>query len=187
MSHLTRDVIYLKDNDFAIVRPDGAEVFDSAGTPVNREVVIVAASQGVVDRTATGISWKEIHEQPDAIAHTLAAMTGPDGTLSTPLSRDDLAAIDGIVMLAAGTSHYASMVARYWIEALARVPVTCEIASEYRYRKPVTGAFSCAIAISQSGESLDTLMAMRHASEAGLRTVGLVNVREAPLRVRPIW
>ena len=67
-------------------------------------------------------------------------MTGTDGKLSTPLARD-LAAIDGIVMLAAGTSHYAALVARYWIESLARVPVTCEIASEYRYRKPVTSSF----------------------------------------------
>ena len=151
--------------------------FDEEGTPVNREIVIVAASQGVVDKGGyRHFMEKEIHEQPDAIAHTLAAMTGPDGKLSTPLAREDLAAIDGIVMLAAGTSHYAAMVARYWIESLARVPVSCEIASEYRYRKPVTGAFSCAVAISQSGESLDTLMAMRHAGEAGLRTIGLVNV-----------
>ena len=177
LSHLTRNVIYLKDNDFAVIRPDGAEVFDADGTPVNREVVIVAASQGVVDKGGyRHFMEKEIHEQPDAIAHTLAAMTGPDGKLSTPLPREELAAIDGIVMLAAGTSHYAAMVARYWIESLARVPVSCEIASEYRYRKPVTGAFSCAVAISQSGESLDTLMAMRHAGEAGLRTIGLVNV-----------
>ena len=177
LSHLTRDVIYLKDNDYAVIRPEGAEVFDAEGTPVNREVVIVAASQGVVDKGGyRHYMEKEIHEQPDAIAHTLAAMTGPDGKLSTPLAREDLAAIDGIVMLAAGTSHYAAMVARYWIESLARVPVSCEIASEYRYRKPVTGAFSCAVAISQSGESLDTLMAMRHAGEAGLRAIGLVNV-----------
>lgn len=177
LSHLTRDVIYLKDHDFAVISPQGAEVFDASGTPVNREVVIVAASQGVVDKGGyRHFMEKEIHEQPDAIAHTLAAMTGSDGKLSTPLPREELAAIDGIVMLAAGTSHYAAMVARYWIESLARVPVSCEIASEYRYRKPVTGAFSCAVAISQSGESLDTLMAMRHAGEAGLRTVGLVNV-----------
>ncbi len=182
LAPLTRNVIYLKDNDFAVVTPDSAQIFDAAGVPVNREVVIVAASQGMVDKGGyRHFMEKEIHEQPDAIAHTLAAMTGADGTLSTPLSRDDLQAIDGIVMLAAGTSHYAAMVARYWIEALARVPVSCEIASEYRYRKPVTGAFTTAIAISQSGESLDTLMAMRHAGEAGLRTVGLVNVPESTI------
>ncbi|MGB1177194.1 MAG: glutamine--fructose-6-phosphate transaminase (isomerizing), partial [Candidatus Puniceispirillaceae bacterium] len=182
LAHLTRNVIYLKDNDFAIITPDSAQVFDASGMPVNREMVIVAASQGMVDKGGyRHFMEKEIHEQPDAIAHTLAAMTGPDGTLSTPLSREDMQGMDGIVMLAAGTSHYAAMVARYWIEALARVPVSCEIASEYRYRKPVTGAFSTAIAISQSGESLDTLMAMRHAGAAGLRTIGLVNVAESTI------
>ena len=120
LAHLTRNVIYLKDNDFAIVRPEGAEVFDAEGTPVNREAVIVAASQGMVDKGGyRHFMEKEIHEQPEAIAHTLAAMTGPQGTLST-LAREELQSIDGIVMLAAGTSHYAAMVARYWIEALAR-------------------------------------------------------------------
>ena len=177
LAHLTRNVIYLKDNDLAIVRPDSVEVFDIEGTPVNREVVIVAASQGMVDKGGyRHFMEKEIHEQPDAIAHTLAAMTDSQGRLATPIPRDELAAINGIVMLAAGTSHYTAMVARYWIENLARVPVTCEIASEYRYRNPVTSAYSCAIAISQSGESLDTLMAMRHAGDAGLRMIGLVNV-----------
>ena len=120
-------------------------------------------------------------------------MTDSQGRLATPIPRDELAAINGIVMLAAGTSHYAAMVARYWIENLARVPVTCEIASEYRYRNPVTSAYSCAIAISQSGESLDTLMAMRHAGDAGLRMIGLVNVagstiaREADLVMPTCW
>jgi glucosamine--fructose-6-phosphate aminotransferase (isomerizing) len=89
---------------------------------------------------------------------------------------EELQAIDGIVMLAAGTSHYASQVARYWIEGLAKTPVTCEIASEYHYRNPVTTGFTTAIAISQSGESLDTLKAMRHAATCGLSTIGLVNV-----------
>ena len=177
LAHLTRNIIYLKDFDFAIVRPEGAEVFDKTGTPVNRETVIVAASPGIVDKGGyRHYMEKEIHEQPAAIANTLAAMTGVDGKLTSPLSRDDLADITGIVMLAAGTSHYASMVARYWIESLARVPVTCEVASEYRYRNPVTSTYTTAIAISQSGESLDTLMAMRHAGDSGLQTIGLVNV-----------
>ena len=177
LAHLTRNIIYLKDFDFAIIRPDSVDVFDATGTPVNREIVIVAASPGIVDKGGyRHYMEKEIHEQPEAIAHTLAAMTGADGKLTTPIGRDYLAGIKGIVMLAAGTSHYASMVARYWIESIARVPVACEVASEYRYRNPVTSAYTTAIAISQSGESLDTLMAMRHAGEAGLQTIGLVNV-----------
>ena len=182
LAHLTRRVVYLKDNDFAFVKADGVSVFDSDGVPVNREEVIVAASQGLVDKGGyRHYMEKEIHEQPDAIAHSLAAMTGTDGRIAAPMSRDQLRDITGIVMLAAGTSYYASLVARYWIEGLARVPVTCEIASEYRYRKPVTKSFSTAIAISQSGESLDTLMAMRHAAENDLQTVGLVNVPESTI------
>ncbi|MEL0206454.1 MAG: glutamine--fructose-6-phosphate transaminase (isomerizing) [Alphaproteobacteria bacterium] len=177
LAHLTRRVMYLKDHDFALVSAVNVAVFDANAVPVNREEVIVAASPGLVDKGGyRHYMEKEIHEQPDAIAHSLAAMTGADGRLATPMSRDDLAKISGIVMLAAGTSHYASLVARYWIEGLARVPVSCEIASEYRYRKPVTSSFSTAIAISQSGESLDTLMAMRHAAENDLTTIGLVNV-----------
>ena len=135
----------------------------------NRETVIVAASPGIVDKGGyRHFMEKEIHEQPDAIAHSLAAMTDGDGQLTATMQVDDLHAITGIVMLAAGTSHYATQVARYWIETLAKVPVVCEVASEYRYRHPVTSAYSTALAISQSGESLDTLMAMRHAASCGL-------------------
>lgn len=177
LAHLTRKVIYLKDHDFALITSTGASVYQADGTPVNREPVIVAASPGIVDKGGyRHFMEKEIHEQPDAIAHSLAAMTNVDGTLTATMSTNDLCAITGIVMLGAGTSHYATQIARYWIEALAKVPVVCEVASEYRYRKPVTSTFSTALAISQSGESLDTLVAMRHASSCGLHTIGLINV-----------
>ena len=170
-------MIYLKDNDFALISADNVGVYQSDGTPTNRETVIVAASPGIVDKGGyRHFMEKEIHEQPDAIAHSLAAMTDIDGQLTATMQADDLRAINGIVMLAAGTSHYATQVARYWIETLAKVPVVCEVASEYRYRYPVTSAYSTALAISQSGESLDTLMAMRHAATCGLHTIGLVNV-----------
>ena len=177
LAHLTRKVIYLKDHDFALISADHAAVYQSDGRRVDRETVIVAASPGIVDKGGyRHFMEKEIHEQPDAIAHSLAAMTDGDGNLSATMKTEDLCAITGIVMLAAGTSHYATQVARYWIETLAKVPVVCEVASEYRYRHPVTSAYTTALAISQSGESLDTLMAMRHASDCALNTIGLVNV-----------
>ena len=177
LAHLTRKVIYLKDHDFALISADNVAVFQSDGSPVIRESVIVAASPGIVDKGGyRHFMEKEIHEQPDAIAHSLAAMTDTNGKLTATMQVDDLRAITGIVMLAAGTSHYATQVARYWIENLAKVPVVCEVASEYRYRHPVTSAYSTALAISQSGESLDSLMAMRHAASCGLHTIGLVNV-----------
>ena len=177
MSEQTRRVVYLKDNDYAVIRKDGAEIYDGDNNLVNREEVIVAASPGLVSKGGyRHFMEKEIHEQPDAIAHTLSAMTSTDGLLTAGLSDDALKDMTGIVFLAAGTSHYASIVGRYWIEKLTGVPVCVEVASEYRYRQPASSHLSHAIAISQSGESLDTLMALRYASEQGLKTVGLVNV-----------
>ena len=177
LSHLTRKVVYLKDHDFALVRADGAAVYQDGGVPVNRQAVIVAASPGLVDKGGyRHFMEKEIHEQPDAIAHSLAAMTDEHGQLTAHMSDSALRDINGIVMLAAGTSHYATQIARYWIESLAAVPVACEVASEYQYRQPATAPFNTAIAVSQSGESLDTLMAMRHAAKCNMSTIGLVNV-----------
>ena len=177
MSQQTRRVVYLKDNDYAVIRKDGAEIYDGKHERANREEVIVAASPGLVSKGGyRHFMEKEIHEQPDAITHTLSSMTDEHGKLTAGLSDDALRQMTGIVFLAAGTSNYAGQVARYWIEKLAKVPVSVEVASEYRYRTPASSHLSHAIAISQSGESLDTLMALRYASEQGLSTIGLVNV-----------
>ena len=182
LSHLTRRVIYLRDQDFALVHSDGPQIFAADGTPANRESVIVSVNPGLVDKGGyRHFMEKEIHEQPDAIAHSLTAMMDSNGRLTAQIDDKALAAINGIVMLAAGTSHYATQIARYWIESLAGVPVACEVASEYHYRQPVTGPFSTALAISQSGESLDTLMAMRHAAACGMTTIGLVNVPDSTI------
>ena len=177
MSEQTRRVIYLKDHDYAIIRQDGAEIYDGNHERANREEVIVAASPGIVSKGGyRHFMEKEIHEQPDAITHTLSAMTDEQGKLTAGLSDGELQSMTGIVFLAAGTSNYAGQVARYWIERLTGVPVSVEVASEYRYRQPASSHLSHAVAISQSGESLDTLMALRYASEQGLKTIGLVNV-----------
>lgn len=182
MSEQTRRVVYLKDNDYAVIRKEGAEIYDGDNNLVNREEVIVAASPGLVSKGGyRHFMEKEIYEQPDAITHTLSAMTNSDGLLTAGLSDDALKDMTGIVFLAAGTSHYASIVGRYWIEKLTGVPVSVEVASEYRYRQPASSHLSHAIAISQSGESLDTLMALRYASEQGLKTVGLVNVEHSTI------
>ena len=124
---------------------------------------------------------KEIHEQPDAISHTISAMTDIHGNLSAGLDVPSLAKMRGIVLLAAGTSFYAAQIGRYWIERLAGVPVVCEIASEYHYRNPVALNQTTAIVISQSGESIDSLMAIRHAKNLGLETYGIVNVVDSTI------
>ena len=182
MAHLTRQVIYLKDDDYAVLTSDSYEIYDGNGAIANRELVTVAANPVMVDKAGyRHFMEKEIHEQPEAVAHTLAAMTGEDGRLTAALSADRLKNISSLTLLAAGTSFYAGQIGRYWIEKLAGVPVSCEVASEYRYRHPVAPVGGTAIAISQSGESLDTLMAMRHAAEQGMETIGIVNVPQSTI------
>ena len=182
MAHLTRQVIYLKDDDYAVLTSDGCEIFDGDGQKANRELVTVAANPVMVDKAGyRHFMEKEIHEQPEAIAHTLSAMTDDAGKLTAGLSENQLKNMTSITLLAAGTSFYAGQIGRYWIEKLAGIPVACEIASEYRYRHPVAIQGGTAIAISQSGESLDTLMAMRHAAEQGMETIGIVNVPQSTI------
>ena len=176
MAHLTQNVIYLKDGDFACLTRDEITIWDSGGQLANREVITVSSTPSLIDKAGyRHFMEKEIHEQPDAIAHTLSAMREASGI------ENELADISNLVILAAGTSHYAGQVGRYWFEQLSGLPVTVEVASEYRYRNPAHPVGGAALAISQSGESLDTLMAMRHASEIGLKTVGIVNVPESTI------
>ncbi|MGC6412326.1 MAG: glutamine--fructose-6-phosphate transaminase (isomerizing) [Candidatus Puniceispirillaceae bacterium] len=182
MAHLTRRIIYLKDGDYAVIRKGEAEIFDLSGAPANREVIITTASPILVDKAGyRHFMEKEIHEQPDAIAHTLSAMTDGEGRLSAALSHEQLSEIKHLTILAAGTSNYAGQIGRYWIERLAGIPCVVEVASEYRYRHPVAVNGGAVLVISQSGESLDTLMAMRHGAEMGLKTYGMVNVDQSTI------
>ena len=182
LAHLTRKVIYLKDLDYALIKADDVQVFRSDGTEVKRETVIVSASPGLINKGGyRHYMEKEIYEQPDSIANTIAALTGADGRIFLGMSKEELKNITGIVMLAAGTSHIASLVGRYWIEKIAKIPVNCELASEYHYREPVTTGLNTVIAISQSGESLDTLKAMHYAAARGLSTIALVNVADSTI------
>ena len=180
MGGLTRQIIFLKDGDYGVISAADVTLFTADGSPAQREVVTVAASPGLISKEGySHFMEKEIHEQPDAISHTLAGMTGEDGHLTAaPL---DAATLKGVLMLAAGTSHNAAMIGKYWFEDLADLPVVTEIASEFRYRNPSFRHLDLAVGISQSGESLDTLMALRHAAENGIRTMGVINVPESTI------
>ena len=180
MGGLTRQIIFLKDGDYGVISAADVTLFTADGSPAQREVVTVAASPGLISKEGySHFMEKEIHEQPDAISHTLASMTGEDGHLTAaPL---DAATLKGVLMLAAGTSHNAAMIGKYWFEDLADLPVVTEIASEFRYRNPSFRHLDLAVGISQSGESLDTLMALRHAAENGIRTMGVINVPESTI------
>ena len=182
MAHLTRNIIYLKDGDYAALGLDDITIFDRNGQLANRETIRTAASPALIDKGGfRHFMEKEIHEQPEAIAHTISAMTDVTGTLRTGLSDADLAEIQHLVILAAGTSNYAGQIGRYWLEGLAGIPVSVETASEYRYREPAHLPGGAVVAISQSGESLDTLMALRHAKENGMKAIAIVNVPESSI------
>ena len=182
IAHLTRQVTYLKDNDYAVIKVQSCDIFNGDNEPANREIVYVKASPILLDKAGfKHYMQKEIHEQPDAISHTISAMTNADGSLTAKLDISALSNIKRIVLLAAGTSFYAAQIGRYWIEKLSGVPVVCEIASEYHYRDPAAIGQTTSIVISQSGESIDSLMAMRHAKTLGLDTYGIVNVADSTI------
>ena len=180
MGSMTRRIIFLKDGDYGIITQDDVTLFDENHHQAQREVVLSSASPGLVSKDGyQHFMEKEIHEQPEAIAHSLSEMLDANGDLAVDLG--DAKAIKGLMILAAGTSHNAAMIGKYWLETLADLPVVTEIASEFRYRNPSVRHLDMAMGISQSGESLDTLMALRYAGEKGLKTLGLVNVPESTI------
>ena len=182
MAPIARNVIYLKDGDYAELTETDVRIFDVSGQPVNREMLTVSAAPVLIDKAGyRHFMEKEIHEQPEAITNTLSAMTHADGNIDAGLDHVTLSKIKHIVILAAGTSHYAGLIGRYWLERFSGISVSVETASEYRYRHPVPSEGGVVLALSQSGESLDTLMAMRHAGDMGLTTIAIVNVPDSTI------
>ncbi|MEM9751615.1 MAG: glutamine--fructose-6-phosphate transaminase (isomerizing), partial [Pseudomonadota bacterium] len=174
-------IAYLEDGDWALVRRGGFEARRIGGGPVTRPVRIVDAASAHVDKGEhRHFMAKEIHEQPDVMAHALAAYVDPGaGTLRpAPL---DFTAMTKLTIAACGTALYAGLVAKHWFEGLAALPVEVEAASELRYRNPLFPKGGGAIAISQSGETADTLQALRLAAEAEQSTLALVNVAQSSI------
>ncbi|HYH57985.1 MAG TPA: glutamine--fructose-6-phosphate transaminase (isomerizing), partial [Thermoleophilaceae bacterium] len=175
----TRNVKLVNDGEIVAIRPGGVEIMDASGAALDRETIEVdwdteTAEKGGYDT----FMLKEIHEQPDAVAETIADRTATDlvELPDTGLSDEMLADVRRIVIVACGTSYHAGLVGRYAIEEWARVPVEMDIASEYRYRNPVVGTDDLVIGISQSGETADTLAAMRLARSAGAKVLAVTNV-----------
>src|SRR3954462_12686106 len=175
----TRRVIVLNDDEIAVVRPSGTEVLDADGNPVERESETIDWDEEAAEKGGyETFMLKEIHEQADAVAETVADRLATDqidlGEIG--LSDDELRALDRITIVACGTSYHAGLVGRYAIEEWARVRVDMDIASEYRYRNPVVGPGDLVIGISQSGETLDTLAAMRLARSRGAKVLAVTNI-----------
>jgi glucosamine--fructose-6-phosphate aminotransferase (isomerizing) len=174
----TQRIAYLDEGDWAIVRRESIEIFDRDNERVEREIVESGASAAAVEKgNYRHYMQKEIFEQPIVVAQTLQSYVRPfEGQVALPTGDLDLSAISRVTIVACGTSFYAGMVAKYWIERFARVPVDIDVASEFRYREPVLEPGGLALFISQSGETADTLAALRHARQEQQRIAVVVNV-----------
>ena len=177
----TRRVQYMGDDELVVIRPEGAEFQTADGQPVEREVVEIDWDTDTAEKQGyETFMLKEINEQADAVAETIGerAARGIGIDLGELGEIDDelLRTLSRVVIVACGTSYHAGLIGRYAIEEWSRVPVEVEIASEYRYRNPVVGPGDLVIGISQSGETADTLAAMRTARQRGAKVLALTNV-----------
>jgi len=182
----TRRVIFLEEGDTAEVTRDAVHVFDADGAAVEREVHVSDVSLASLELGPyRHFMQKEIHEQPRAIGDTIEAVTDANAFGSELFGREGEAVlqdVEGVQILACGTSYYAGSVARYWIEAISGLPCSVEIASEYRYRTAVANPKHLVVTISQSGETLDTMEALKYARSLGHdRTLSICNVPESAI------
>jgi len=183
---VTRKFMFLEEGDIAVVEKDEVTVYDVTGKEVEREVKESELSADAAERgDYRHYMQKEIHEQPDAVRRTIEERVANGKVLDAAFGPEANAVLDetrGVHIVACGTSFHAGLVARYWIEQLCRIPCSVEIASEYRYRSPVVPEGTLFITISQSGETADTLAALRAAKEMGyVSTMTICNSPESSL------
>jgi len=183
---VTRKVIYLEDGDVAEVRRDGVTIYGKDGLEVTRKIHLSDVSLASMELGPfSHFMQKEIHEQPRALTDTIEALID-DNSFSPALFGDAASEVfeqvDSILILAAGTSYYAALTAKYWLESISKLPTSVEIASEYRYRDSVPNPRQLIVTISQSGETLDTMEALKHAISLGQNlTLSICNVQESAI------
>ncbi|WP_441229570.1 glutamine--fructose-6-phosphate transaminase (isomerizing) [Tardiphaga sp. 215_C5_N2_1] len=179
LAPFTDDISYLEDGDWVVLTRKGCEIHDESGKVVKRDVLKSGASAFMVDKANyRHFMAKEIHEQPEVVGHTLARYVDlANERVALPMMLPfDFKDIQRISITACGTASYAGFIAKYWFERFARVPVEVDVASEFRYREAPVRKGDLAIFISQSGETADTLAALRYAKEQGMHTLAVVNV-----------
>ncbi|WP_337847243.1 glutamine--fructose-6-phosphate transaminase (isomerizing) [Sphingomonas sp.] len=178
LAPLTQRISYLEEGDWVVLTRDGAQVYDVENNPVERPIVNSGASGQLIDKgNHRHFMAKEIYEQPIVVAQTLRGyLQRLEEEVTLPIPEFDLSSIRRVTIVACGTSYYAGMVAKYWFEQFARVAVDIDVASEFRYRAPVMEPGGLMIVISQSGETADTLAALRHAKAEGQTIAAVVNV-----------
>ncbi len=178
LAPLTQRIAYLDEGDWVVITRDGAQIFDKDNNQVEREITTSGASAAAIEKgNYRHFMQKEIFEQPTVVAQTLRSYLRPvEQQVALPQIDFDISAIERVTIVACGTSYYAGMVAKYWFEQFARVPVDIDFASEFRYREPVLSPGGLALFISQSGETADTLAALRHCKAEGQTIAVVVNV-----------
>jgi len=185
LAPFTNRISYLEDGDVAVLNGPDVVIYDREGRIANREIKITNASAGLVDKGGyRHFMAKEIHEQPEVISHTISHYVDPIGPCASAREAKVigiLAHATRLTISACGTAYYAALVGKYWFEKLARLGVEVDVASELRYREPVYSKGGVALFISQSGETADTLAALRHAKAQGQTTLAIVNVPESSI------
>ncbi|WP_066722408.1 glutamine--fructose-6-phosphate transaminase (isomerizing) [Sphingomonas pituitosa] len=178
LAPLTQRISYLEEGDWVVITRDGADIYDRDNNPVERPITISGVTGELISKgNHRHYMLKEIYEQPIVVAQTLRSyLQRMEEKVTLPIPDFDLSAIKRVTIVACGTSYYAGMVAKYWFEQFARVPVDIDVASEFRYRAPVMEEGGLMIVISQSGETADTLAALRHARSEGQTIAAVVNV-----------
>ncbi|RBI87069.1 glutamine--fructose-6-phosphate transaminase (isomerizing) [Rhodosalinus halophilus] len=182
LAPLTDRITYLEEGDRAVITRAGAEIVDDEGRRANRPVRTVRAEAARIDKAGhKHFMSKEIAEQPRAIAAALDAYLSEDGAALNLPDTLDFAGVERVLMVACGTAYYACLTAKYWMEQIAGLPVEVDIASEYRYREPPVTPGTLAVFVSQSGETADTLAALRHVRGRADRVVSVTNVVESSI------
>ncbi|WP_288050285.1 glutamine--fructose-6-phosphate transaminase (isomerizing) [Acidiphilium sp.] len=183
LAPLTRRIAYLDDGDWVIVSRSGAEFRDAANNPVAREVKLTRLTGASIGKgNFRHFMEKELHENPAIIGDTLNRMIDPATHLPVlPDLAVDLAAIPRISLSACGSAYYAGLTARYWLEEIARIPMDADVASEFRYREPPLDPAGLGLVISQSGETADTMAALRYMKRQGCKVMSVVNVPESTM------
>jgi glucosamine--fructose-6-phosphate aminotransferase (isomerizing) len=180
---LTQRIAYLNDGDWAVVSREGATFFDAGGAQIMREIKYTSFSDAAVGKgNYRHFMQKELHEHPAAIGDTLRQMINPDtGAVVLPDLPFDLASVPRVTVTACGSAFYAGMVGRYWLESIARVSTDADVASEFRYRAPPMMRGGLGLIVSQSGETADTLAALRYLRSEGQHMLSVVNVPESSM------
>jgi glucosamine--fructose-6-phosphate aminotransferase (isomerizing) len=183
LAPLTQRICYLEEGDWSVVTSEGAKIHDAEGIAVERVVVRTALSGAMIGKgNYRHFMLKEIYEQPSVIGDTLHSMLNlATQTITLPPSKIDLTAVSKVSISACGTAYYAGLITQYWIEQLARVPVMIDVASEFRYRNLPMTKGDLSLFVSQSGETMDTLAALRYAADKGQRIVSVVNSPESSI------